>query len=263
MKWSFTKYHGTGNDFIIIDDRAGTFPAHDQQLIAAWCTRRFGIGADGLMLLQRAEGVDFRMVYFNSDGRESSMCGNGGRCIVHYAGSLGMITDTARFLAIDGMHKARLADGQVFLQMQDVAGVERAGSDCVVDTGSPHYVRFQSLPDAAGLLHIAKEIRYSDRFAADGINVNLAEQVVPGHLRVRTYERGVEAETFSCGTGVVACAVSDAHLKGLSGPFRYELETLGGRLTVTGNRSDDGSVTDIWLIGPAARVYEGVISDFG
>ena len=259
MRLHFYKYHGTGNDFIMIDDREGHWPAQAVSLVPRLCDRHFGIGSDGLILIRNHPEADFEMVYFNPDGSQS-LCGNGSRCAVAFARDIGIIQgESTTFMAYDGLHFAHFEGELIHLKMADNDSLQAVEQDYFADTGSPHYVRFQSLPDAAGLLHIAKEIRYSDRFAADGINVNLAEQVVPGHLRVRTYERGVEAETFSCGTGVVACAVSDAHRKGLYGPFRYELETLGGTLTVTGIRSDDGSVSDIWLIGPAARVYEGVI----
>lgn len=261
MAQGFTKYHGTGNDFIIIDDRASDFDL-GREAIAALCERRFGIGADGLILLQKSEETDFRMLYFNSDGRESSMCGNGGRCIVHFAHRLGVIGNECRFVAIDGLHEAIIRDGIVELKMNDVKHVERHGEACVMDTGSPHYVEFRPSVAVMDLLHEAHRIRQSESYREAGINVNFCEWMEGDAIRMRTYERGVEAETWSCGTGAVAVAVSAAIQRNVEkGSCFYDVNTPGGRLQVRLEVQSmaDGSrhFKDIWLCGPAVDVFSG------
>lgn len=256
MRLRFYKYQGTGNDFILIDNRNELLPRINPELYAKWCHRRFGIGADGLILLQNKEDYDFEMVYFNSDGRESTMCGNGGRCIVQFAHDRGLIQNETRFLAIDGPHDARIEKGIVSLHMQDVNGVEAIGSDHYLNTGSPHYVQFINTDVCAiDLISTAKSIRYNDRFAQEGTNVNLV-QAKGDILEVRTYERGVEDETYSCGTGVTAVALVN-HICSENGTYNQAIHTPGGSLSVSLNKTGEGEFREVWLHGPATFVYEG------
>ncbi len=257
MKTTFYKYQGTGNDFVMIDDRSGTFPA-SKALIESLCHRRFGIGSDGLILLQKAEGYDFRMVYFNADGGEGSMCGNGGRCVVRFAHDLGLFTDFTSFIAVDGPHEATVEGDVIRLKMSPVASVEGHSEYDFMNTGSPHYVTYVEDIKEVEVLAIGKDIRYGPIFGpVGGTNVNFVEVLKNNHLSVRTYERGVEDETYSCGTGVTACALS-AHIReGWASPI--VVETLGGTLEVDFNEATKGEFDDIYLIGPAIKVYEGEV----
>ena len=253
----FFKYQGTGNDFVIIDNRNKQYN-HD---VKSLCDRKFGIGADGLMLLESEEEFDFRMVYFNSDGNESTMCGNGGRCIVAFAKSLGIIKDSARFIAIDGPHEANIDDnGIVALGMLGVEDIERLNeNEYVLDTGSPHYVQFIDDVNSINIIPEAHAIRYGNRFAKEGINVNFVEDKEE-MLKVRTYERGVEDETLSCGTGVTAVALAyhqKRHAK--DGSFSQKLEVEGGNLEVSFQFHVGIGYREIKLIGPAVKVFEGEI----
>ena len=267
----FHKYQGTGNDFVVIDDRARAFDETDQALIARLCHRRFGIGADGLILLRDKPDFDFEMVYFNADGRPSSMCGNGGRCTVAFARLLGLISDQAHFLAVDGPHHARVEpDGTVRLRMTDVAAPRRAGvgvgvgeADVFLHTGSPHHVHFLNTAEGHELagfdvIGIGHDIRYDPAYDPAGTNVNFVE--VPTDPAqpwpVRTYERGVEAETLSCGTGATAVALA-ASQRGAVSPVR--LRTMGGELEVSFEQVFAGGFTNVWLSGPATRVFGGII----
>lgn len=256
MKLRFRKYQGTGNDFILIDNRRLGLPHHTRELFAAWCHRRFGVGADGLILLEDEPGYDFRMVYFNSDGSQSSMCGNGGRCIAQFAHDLGLVGERARFMAIDGEHEAVIKDNWVELKMQDVHGVENIQNDFFLNTGSPHYVMFRNAPiRSADLTGEAKAIRYNERFKEEGTNVNIVFDAGT-HLDVRTYERGVEDETYSCGTGVTAVALVQ-HICSPEGDHSQRIHTPGGELEVRFRKSGKDSYTNIWLCGPADYVFEG------
>ncbi|HEV7349966.1 diaminopimelate epimerase [Telluribacter sp.] len=257
MLLHFYKYQGTGNDFIMIDDREQTFNASREQ-VARLCHRRFGIGADGLILLRHEPGYDFRMVYYNADGGEGSMCGNGGRCTVRFANDLGMFTESAHFLAVDGPHRATATPALVSLKMGDVKGVQRHDTHDFMNTGSPHYVTFVDEVDEADVVGNGRAIRYNEEFGPKGgTNVNFVEVLDHNHLKVRTYERGVEDETYSCGTGVTACVLS-AHLHhGWEGPVT--IETVGGTLQVAFSQSAPDEFCDIYLIGPAVRVFEGTI----
>jgi diaminopimelate epimerase len=258
MKITFHKYQGTGNDFVMIDDRAGTFPV-SQELIASLCHRRFGIGADGLILLQNAEGYDFRMVYFNADGGEGSMCGNGGRCVVRFAHDLGIFETNTRFIAVDGPHEASATENIIHLKMSPVDSVQLHKEYDFMNTGSPHYVTYVDDINETQVVEIGKNIRYGPVFGpVGGTNVNFIQVVGENKLSVRTYERGVEDETYSCGTGVTACALS-AHIReAWNGPIA--VETLGGSLQVAYNEVKPGHFDDIYLIGPAVRVFEGEVS---
>ncbi|WP_247234379.1 diaminopimelate epimerase [Telluribacter sp. SYSU D00476] len=257
MRIHFYKYQGTGNDFIMIDDRERTFHA-TQEEIERLCHRRFGIGADGLILLRQEPDYDFRMVYYNADGREGSMCGNGGRCTVRFANDLGLFEDTTTFIAVDGPHKATATPTIISLKMCNVSGVDRREDYHFMNTGSPHYVTYVDNVDETDVVGIGRAIRYGDEYGPKGgTNVNFVEVLNENHLKVRTYERGVEDETYSCGTGVTACALS-AHVQhGWEGPVT--IETLGGTLQVTYNQTAADQYNDIYLVGPAVRVFEGTI----
>lgn len=265
----FCKYQGAGNDFVMLDQRAHQWISReDTELIAHLCDRRYGIGADGLILLQHAEGHDFEMVYFNSDGRESTLCGNGGRCIAAFARNIGVSGDQCRFLAIDGPHEAIISSGEirklseVSLKMADVRQVVREANAFVLNTGSPHFVRFDASIDSADMVAEGRAVRYSQRFRTTGINVNLVSLVNgnPNQLKIRTYERGVEDETLACGTGVTAAAIASHQYRELPpGTYHIPVQAMGGNLSVRLTAHSDGSFTDIWLCGPATYVFEGEI----
>ena len=251
----FFKYQGTGNDFILIDDRNERFIINENY-IARLCHRRFGIGADGLILLRNAEGYDFNMIYFNADGREGSMCGNGGRCAVRFAQDLGIFEDSTTFLATDGPHKAVACEDEIFLKMSDVSAIERADDHDFINTGSPHYVAFVEDIEATDVVAAGRAVRYGEVYEPKGgTNVNFVQVLDEQTLYVRTYERGVEDETYSCGTGVTACALS-AHLRfNLLDPIN--ICTNGGNLRVSFVKQSDTSFDNIYLIGPAVKVFEG------
>lgn len=259
MDLVFFKYQGTGNDFIMIDNRTNSVELSTEQ-IKFLCDRRFGIGADGLILLELEPGLDFKMVYFNSDGNQSSMCGNGGRCLVAFAKQLHLITDTARFIAIDGLHEATIGEsGLIALKMQDVKSVETGDGFYYLNTGSPHYVKLVDQLGEYDVRSEGKAIRYNDRFSEEGTNVNFIEKTNEV-LFVRTYERGVEDETYSCGTGVTAAALVAA-MKGLSNTKNNCLiHTKGGDLEVTFEKVLENTFYNIWLKGPAEFVFKGNIT---
>ncbi|RYZ23516.1 MAG: diaminopimelate epimerase [Chitinophagaceae bacterium] len=258
MLHTFYKYQGTGNDFVLFDNRDGRYDSLDTGTIARLCDRRFGIGGDGLMLLNAHAGYDFEMKYYNADGRESSMCGNGGRCLVKFAADMGLVQTEYRFLAIDGPHEASIEiDGSVALRMQDVSKVRHDGSNFILDTGSPHLVHLTNDVMEKDMVRIGRQIRNSPEFAKEGINVNFVEQTRDeDEIIVRTYERGVEDETLSCGTGVTAAALVCAHNE--NGFNRVDVRTKGGCLAVEFEKSGH-HYTNIWLIGPAERVFQGSI----
>ncbi len=261
MQISFLKYQGTGNDFIIINDLENNYHLSNHQ-IQFLCDRHFGIGADGLIIIRKNQDLDFEMIYYNSDGEISSMCGNGGRCAVAYAYSIGIINGETTFLAPDGKHDARVLSNkgnitEVALQMKDIAQVESFVNDFVLDTGSPHYVRFVEDVANTDVVKTGREIRYSESFAEQGINVNFVQIQNEGDIFVRTYERGVEDETLSCGTGVTASALV------ASGVFKTNLKkinikTLGGDLKVSFEKTIN-DFSNIWLEGPATFVFGGEI----
>ena len=255
MAINFYKYQGTGNDFVMVDNRKLTFPAEDEALVKHLCDRRMGVGADGLILLQDHPDYDFQMVYYNADGRLGSMCGNGARCTVRFARNLGVIEDVAHFLAADGEHQASVERELINLKMNDVAAVEKIGEDHYLNTGSPHYVRFVDDLENLDVYAEGKAIRYNDRFKEVGTNVNFVQRLSENEIFVRTYERGVEDETLSCGTGVTACALV-ASIAGFQSPVK--VKTLGGNLEVAFEREADGAFGDIYLIGPAKQVFTGI-----
>lgn len=252
----FSKYHGTGNDFILIDSRKNVIPEASPVLISALCDRHFGIGADGLILLMPSETEDFRMVYYNSDGHEGSMCGNGGRCITAFAQASGWIDRECSFEAADGLHLANvLENGDVSLSLNDVAQVRKQDGNYFLDTGSPHLVKFVDNAMDMDVVTEGRRYRYDKSFP-DGTNVNFVE-FKGDHVLVRTYERGVEDETLSCGTGVTAAAIaSSMHYSNIDSPVL--VETRGGKLKVSFAVKGEG-YGEIFLTGPATEVFKGTI----
>lgn len=260
MKLTFYKYQGTGNDFIMVDNRTSVLSKNDTNLIRFLCDRRLGIGADGLILLENPDnmGEDFKMVYFNADGNESSMCGNGGRCLVAFAEFLGIITDKAAFTAIDGFHEAVIENDLVGLKMMNVEGIEARENALFLNTGSPHHVFFSDEVDTLDVKKEGATIRYSEAYASKGgTNVNFGAQVDESTFKVRTYERGVEDETLSCGTGVTAVAIA-AYASGKTTASAVQLTTPGGELSVRFT-PEGNKFSDIWLTGPAKQVFKGEI----
>jgi diaminopimelate epimerase len=258
MKLEFSKYQGTGNDFVILDNRERIYNHLTTEQVKFICDRRFGIGADGLMLLNKKANYDFEMKYYNADGNESSMCGNGGRCLVKFARHAGIHKNKYVFAAIDGEHKAEIdVDGTVRLKMVNVKEVETHGTHSILDTGSPHYVKRSINVDAINIVENGRAIRYSAVFEKEGINVNFVEPISNDSIYVRTYERGVENETLSCGTGVTASALVFAHND--NGFNRVEVETPGGHLSVEFDKFDNQHFENIWLCGPAEFVFKGEI----
>ncbi|KAA1247088.1 diaminopimelate epimerase [Aquimarina sp. RZ0] len=259
MNLTFYKYQGTGNDFVIIDNRQSIVSKNNTKLFARLCDRKFGIGADGLMLLELPQNTedDFTMVYFNADGNESSMCGNGGRCLVAFAAFLEIIKDKATFTAIDGKHKAEIKEGLVHLQMQDITSIQKYDSHLFLDTGSPHHVTMVQDIEKYDVATIGRKIRNGAPYFETGSNVNFVEQQENNVFAVRTYERGVEDETLSCGTGVTAVALS-MHATKKTAEEEVVIKTPGGELKVT-FRETVGGYKDVFLIGPAALVFKGSI----
>ncbi|MFV0305522.1 MAG: diaminopimelate epimerase [Moheibacter sp.] len=258
MKFHFYKYQGAGNDFIMIDDRVQTFPAKPS-VIKDLCNRYFGIGADGLILLQNDDISDFKMVYFNSDGRESTMCGNGGRCIVRFAEDLGVISSETKFNAIDGLHEASIFPTEVQLKMCDVLTIEIFPTHLFLNTGSPHHVEFVSDLEEIDVKQRGAEICYGSPYFDEGTNVNFVEVLNDSHLKIRTYERGVEDETLACGTGITAAAIAFFE-RGMTTQNEIQIAAKGGDLKVQFEKNVSGGYENIWLTGPAEFVFKGEIS---
>lgn len=257
MNLTFYKYQGTGNDFVIIDNRAKTFPKRNTDIISFLCNRYFGVGADGLILLENDHDTDFRMVYYNADGNESTMCGNGGRCIVAFAHKLGLFTSQTTFVAIDGLHHASIEDSIVSLQMIDVDTVKILDSYVFANTGSPHHVQLVDNLDDFDVYTQGKQIR-NGIYGKEGCNVNFVEPINTNTFKVRTYERGVENETLACGTGVTAVAIA-MHATQKTSETSISLPVKGGELSVSFNEKN-GVYTDVFLTGPATFVFKGEIS---
>lgn len=254
----FYKYQGTGNDFIVIDDRREQFNLSAEE-IAHLCHRRFGIGADGLMLLQLAPDFDFKMVYYNADGTLGTMCGNGGRCLVRFAADLHIVKEKANFIAVDGPHTAWVYPDKISLQMMDVPAIDQHADDYFTNTGSPHFVRFVKQVQFYDVKNVGASIRYSEAYQPiQGTNANFVEKLDPQTIFVRTYERGVEDETYSCGTGVTAAALVAHVFQGMNSPV--QIKTLGGELAVSFEGNSQNGFTEIFLTGPAKQVFKGEIT---
>ncbi len=257
MNLAFYKFQGTGNDFVMIDNRRQRIELTPKN-IHFLTDRRFGIGADGVILLTEKDGYDFEMTFFNPDG-SYTFCGNGGRCAVKFASVVGIRKEKYLFDAADGDHEATIADtGWVNLKMKDVNGMKKMYDDWLVNTGVPHYVKFVEDARLADVVGKGKKIRYSPEFITDGVNVNFVQKLDDSNIFVRTYERGVEDETLSCGTGVTAAALVAAHNE--RGFNRVDVETLGGHLAVEYDRIEEDVFHDIWLCGPATKVFHGEIA---
>jgi diaminopimelate epimerase len=258
MKIQFCKYQGTGNDFIMIDNRANFFEIENNSLVKNLCDRRFGIGADGLILLEKHSKYDFYMRYYNSDGREGSMCGNGGRCTIAFANEIKIINEKTDFFAVDGLHQGIMnSKNKISLLMQNVKEIVKKGNDYELNTGSPHYVVFTKNLNTINVVEEGRKIRNNSNYKTNGINVNFVE-IIEGEVFVRTYERGVEEETFSCGTGVTAVALVCSQQELVSENVALKIRTPGGLLEVSFNEVD-GKYNDIWLTGPAIKTFEGSI----
>lgn len=276
MMMRFHKYQGAGNDFLIADNRDGSIRLSAEQ-IAAICDRRYGVGADGLMLLEKSEAYDFRMTYFNSDGSGGMMCGNGGRCIVAFAADLGITSFD--FDAADGYHAAEILEVKdgvktVRLKMKDVCeisrhdvleGVSGAAEGFFLDTGTRHYVRFVDNLEQYDIVREGRDIRMNaSEFLPVGVNVNFVEPA-DGLVKVRTYEKGVEDETFACGTGIVASCIA-SFVNGVApssrdeptGRVHYDVKAKKDSLAVDFLPADVAS--DVWLTGPAAYVAEIIVN---
>lgn len=257
MQHPFYKYQGTGNDFVIIDNRQNQFNKNNTKLISKLCDRHLGIGADGLILLEKHDDVDFKMIYFNADGNESSMCGNGGRCITAFANYLGIIKNSTTFGAIDGLHNAIIENDLIKLKMQDVTHIQNFDNHVFLDTGSPHYVTYREEVNQLNVKQEGAKIRYSELYKREGTNVNFVEKINNNNFIVRTYERGVEDETLSCGTGVTAVAIAMNYIEKTNKNL-ITLNTKGGNLKVSFKKRGD-SYVNVWLIGRATQVYKGNI----
>lgn len=255
MEINFVKYQGTGNDFVMLDNMSGRYDNLSIEQIQFLCDRKLGIGADGLIKLSQDDSADFYVDYFNTDGSQS-FCGNGARCSTAFAKEIGLIEKCARFNAIDGIHTAEIEGDIVRLEMLDVERIDKINDDFFLDTGSPHYVH-NRIDSDSDIVTYGKLIRYSKEFEKEGVNVNYLIEMSKSKIQVETYERGVEDETLSCGTGVTACGlIQMSKYKGLN---RIEVNTKGGTLGVEAQENGEGGFTDIWLIGPANLVFNGTI----
>ncbi len=257
MNLNFYKYQGTGNDFVVIDNRTEFFPKDNYKYIQNICDRKFGVGADGLILLEHSNIYNFKMVYYNADGKEGSMCGNGGRCLVAFANQIGIIGTQTEFEAIDGVHYAGIEDDIVKLKMKDVFQVEqRSNNSYFLDTGSPHHIEFVKDLNTVDVMKRGREIRYASPYFDEGTNVNFVQKVGANIIKIRTYERGVEDETFSCGTGATAAIIAssmhynDENIK--------KVQVMGGTLQVDYNKCQN-SFDNIYLKGEALFVFKGQI----
>ena len=258
MTIKFYKYQGTGNDFVMIDNRQNDFPKHNTQLIEQLCNRRFGIGGDGLILLENDATTDFKMVYYNSDGNQSSMCGNGGRCLVAFAKKLKIIENKATFVAVDGLHNATINQNNIVsLQMQDVNNIIIANDYVFLNTGSPHHVTLVQDLIIYNVKENGARIRNSELYGQLGSNVNFVTQISDNEFRIRTYERGVEDETLSCGTGATATAIA-MHATNKTSASNIKINVEGGSLNISFQKKDNNYI-NVFLTGKAEFVFEGEI----
>ena len=258
MEFEFQKYHGAGNDFILINDQSEKFPFKNSDRIRSLCDRKFGIGADGLIVIRNHDKFDFEMFYFNSDGKQGSLCGNGSRCAVAYRVKEGLMKNRVIFKAIDGIHSAKAESNNIFsLSLKDVKKIEHDKSALFLDTGSPHYVKLVENLDDINVRVEGSLIRNSDKYKKQGVNVNFVKIIGSSQIKIRTYERGVEDETLSCGTGSVASSIAFHFLK-LTESNKIKVETNGGILEVEFNFMSD-IYRDICLKGPAEEVFSGKI----
>lgn len=260
MNLEFSKYHGTGNDFIMLDSRNNVVQNLSAEKIAQLCDRHLGIGADGLIILKESEQYAFKMEYYNADGNLASMCGNGGRCAVEFARACGWIENTCAFEAADGLHRASvLPDGRIRLELRDVQNIKKLERGYFLDTGSPHLIIFTDNADHVDVFNDGRKLRYSDAYP-DGTNVNFVEILKDG-IKVRTYERGVENETLSCGTGVTAAAIASS-MNSQGNKLQVKVISLGGELLVEFLKNDDNTnFNEIYLTGSVTKVFEGNIAD--
>jgi diaminopimelate epimerase len=255
----FYKYEGAGNDFILFDNRDQALSLQTKE-IEKLCDRHFGIGADGLILIQNDAASDFEMIYFNADGHLGSMCGNGARCAVHFAHHLRMIETETVFKTYDGIHRAAFVnDETIKVSMSEVENIGRRQDDFLINSGSPHYVKFVPALEL-DVFNEGRKIRYNPEFKENGVNVNFVLNDY-GKISMRTYERGVENETLSCGTGTVAAAIA-TYLREQNKELTacYEIQAPGGILKIYFKRQDDGTFSDIWLEGSAKMVFSGEIN---
>jgi diaminopimelate epimerase len=255
-KITFYKYQGTGNDFVIIDNRDNVFDKSNLDLVNKLCDRRFGIGADGLILIENHKEFDFELIYFNSDGSKS-FCGNGSRCGVAFTKYLGIINDSTVFNAIDGVHEAKIIGEEIHLKMADVNEVEIGEEYFYMNTGSPHYIKYVNNIDDMSIINEARKIRYNNRFKQEGTNVNFVS-INGENISMRTYERGVEDETLSCGTGATSVALATAIKSNLKSPINIKVK--GGDLKIAFEQQNEQLFTDIWLIGEGKQVFKGEMS---
>ncbi len=259
MRIDFVKYQATGNDFVMVNNFDRKYDNLSIEQVIKACDRRFGIGADGFILLNKHPNFDFEMIYFNSDG-SMSFCGNGARAAIAFAKSKGLINNQAIFLAIDGIHHATIHHELISIQMQNVNGIEKIDHQTfVLNTGSPHYVKMVEDLNQYDIFDFGKSIRYSDQYVSTGINVNLIKQSSPNAIQILTYERGVEDETLSCGTGATACALATAFNNASLGKNELNVKVRGGELIVHFFQNELNSFTDIFLSGPAQSVFEGIV----
>jgi diaminopimelate epimerase len=257
LKQAFYKYHGAGNDFIMIDNRDGHFDKTNLQLVRFLCHRHFGVGSDGLILLENHPELDFTMVFYNPDGSQS-FCGNGSRCAMAFAKRLGMIENTCTFLSTDGVHKGEyISDDEIHLNMHDVTHVEIGDDYCSLNTGSPHYIRFVDDIEHVDVYAEGKKIRHNERFKQEGVNVNFVQRLDDTSIAIRTYERGVENETLACGTGIVAAALA-SRLK-YTTSTHINVKARGGDLLVKFDAKTTNHFINVWLVGPAVFVFEGKV----
>jgi diaminopimelate epimerase len=258
MQLEFYKYQGAGNDFVMVDNRSGFFPKENTQLIEHLCDRRFGIGGDGLILLENDTDTDFKMVYYNSDGNQSSMCGNGGRCLVAFAKDLKVIENETTFIATDGLHHASFEDtGLVSLQMIDVPSIDIKKDHSFLNTGSPHHVQMVEALEHYNIKEEGAAIRYGELYGAAGSNINFVKKIDETTFRLRTYERGVEDETLACGTGATAVAIA-MNATGQTEATVINVNVEGGKLVVSFDKTPNG-FTNVFLKGPAEFVFKGTI----